>query len=104
MKYNAKVNGHRQQRALAALWSDDYIRETLEHRGLQQSSADLGDLLDGLFREFGMPRTLKEVGVEGDNTLGLLAERCLEDPWCRTNPVPLTTKEQVMEILRLVER
>ncbi|OQV05525.1 hypothetical protein CLAIMM_10252 [Cladophialophora immunda] len=103
MKYNARVNAPRQQRALVALWSDDYIRETLEKRGLKRSSADLGDVLDGLFREFGMPRTLREVGVEGDQTLQLLAERCLEDPWCRTNPVPLTTKAQVMEILKLVE-
>jgi alcohol dehydrogenase class IV len=103
MKYNARVNAHRQRRALDALWSDEYIRSTLVRRGLEQSAAHLGDLLDGLFREFLMPRTLKEVGVQGEEMLQLLAERCLEDPWCRTNPIPLTTKEQVLEILRQVE-
>lgn len=105
MKYNARVNAHRQQRALDALWSDPYIRETLEDRGnLKESSADLGDVLDAIFREFGMPRTLKEVGVEGEEKLKELARKCLEDPWCRTNPVPLLTEEQVMEILTMVEK
>ncbi|OAL32864.1 hypothetical protein AYO20_07655 [Fonsecaea nubica] len=105
MKYNASVNGHRQQRALNALWSDPYIRETLEtHCNLTQSSADLGDVLDALFRQFGMPRTLKEVGVEGQEKLTDLARKCLEDPWCRTNPIPLVTEEQVMKILKLVEK
>ncbi|OAG43617.1 hypothetical protein AYO21_02203 [Fonsecaea monophora] len=105
MKYNASVNGHRQQRALNALWSDPYIRETLETRcNLTQSSTDLGDVLDALFRQFGMPRTLKEVGVEGQEKLTDLARKCLEDPWCRTNPIPLVTEEQVMKILKLVEK
>jgi alcohol dehydrogenase class IV len=104
MKFNAPINGHLQQRALDAAWADEYLRQTLEGRGLQQSSADLGDVLDGLFREFGMPRSLQEVGVHGSDQLELLAERCLEDPWCRTNPIPLTTKEQVLDILNRVER
>ncbi|KEF56407.1 uncharacterized protein A1O9_07988 [Exophiala aquamarina CBS 119918] len=104
MKYNAVVNASRQQLALDALWSDAYIRQILESRGLRQSKADLGDVLDGLFRDFGMPRTLKEVGVEGEETLQLLAERSLEDMWCRTNPVPLTTTAQILEVLRTVER
>lgn len=104
MKYNAVVNASRRQLALDALWSDAYVRQIFESRGLEQSKADLGDVLDTLFRGFGMPRTLKEVGVEGEETLQLLAERSLEDMWCRINPVPLTTKEQILEILRTVER
>jgi alcohol dehydrogenase class IV len=105
MKYNARVNANRQQRALNALWSDSYIRQSLESQGnLRESSADLGDALDAIFREFCMPRTLKEVGVEGDEKLRELARKCLEDPWCRTNPIPLLTEEQVMEILKMVEK
>ncbi|RVX71865.1 hypothetical protein B0A52_04264 [Exophiala mesophila] len=105
MKYNARVNAHRQQRALDALWSDNYIRETLEtRRNLRQSSADLGDVLDAIFRELGMPRTLQDVGVEGEDKLKELAKKSLEDMWCRTNPIPLETEGQIMEILRLVEK
>lgn len=102
MKYNADANAKRQQRAFDALWSDTYIRETLSKRGLT-SQNDLGDLLDGLFREYGMPRSLREVGVEGEDNITTLAVRSLEDPWCRTNPIPLTTAEQVYKILKQVE-
>lgn len=103
MKYNAPVNGQCQQRALDTLWSDSYVSQTLKNRGLTPSSSDLGDVLDALFREFGMPRTLKEVGVEGDERLVELAKKSLEDPWCRTNPIPLVSEEQVMKILKMVE-
>ncbi|EXJ66854.1 uncharacterized protein A1O5_10049 [Cladophialophora psammophila CBS 110553] len=102
MKCNAKVNAARQQRAIDILWSDSYIRQALSKRGLTAQN-DLGDLLDGLFREYGMPRTLKEVGVEGEANLQTLAVRSLKDPWCRTNPIPLTTLEQVINILNTVE-
>lgn len=101
-KFNAKANASRQKRAFDALWSDDYIRETLSKRGLTAEN-DLGDLLDGLFREYGMPRSLKEVGADGADNLKILSIRSLEDPWCRTNPIPLTTPEQIMTILRAVE-
>ena len=50
-----------------------------------------------------MPRTLREVGVAGDDKLRKLAEQSLEDPWCRTNPITLTRAEQALEILRQVE-
>jgi hypothetical protein len=42
-----------------------------------------------------IPRTLREVGVR--EQLDTLAENCLKD----RNPVPLTTKEQVLEILEM---
>ncbi|KAH8810642.1 putative Fe-containing alcohol dehydrogenase [Xylogone sp. PMI_703] len=102
MKYNSKVNWKRQQLAFDALWSDGYIRETLSKRSIT-SDNDLGDLLDGLFREYGVPRSLKEVGVEGEEKLSILAVRSLEDPWCRTNPIPLISPEQVLEILKMAE-
>jgi hypothetical protein len=34
--------------------------------------------------------------------LDALAENCLKDAWLPTNAVPLTTKEQVLEILDMV--
>lgn len=101
-KFNAPVNAQNQQRAFDALWSDDYIRKRLEKRGLSAQN-DLGDLLDGLFREYDMPRSLKDVGADGEANLEILSVRSLTDPWCRTNPIPLTTPEQVMSILQQVE-
>lgn len=103
MKYNASANAHRQKRALDTLWGDPYIRDVLERRGLIHSQCDLGDTLHELFGELGVPRTLKDVGVSGEQQLETLAQRSLEDPWCRTNPISLTRPEQVMEILRMVE-
>jgi alcohol dehydrogenase class IV len=65
------------------------------------SKADLGDLLDIIIRELGMPRTLKEVGV-GRDKFDALAKNSLEDIWIKTNAKPITEKEQVLEILEMV--
>jgi alcohol dehydrogenase class IV len=47
-----------------------------------------------------LPRTLKDVGV-GRDKFDALTENCLKDRWLATNPVPVTTKEQVREILEM---
>lgn len=75
-----------------------YIREVLQGR------KDLGDLLDGLSRGFGMLTSLKEVGVEGEEKLKTLSLLTMEDLWCRTNPCPLTQPSQVMDILEVIEK
>lgn len=62
---------------------------------------DLGDVLDALFRELGMPRSLGDFGIGRDKLDGL-AVNSLKDRWCRSNPVPLNEKEQVLEILEMV--
>lgn len=64
-------------------------------------NADLGDILDAIIRELGMPRSLKEVGI-GRDRLDLLAENSLRDHWIKTNAKPITEKSQVMEILEMV--
>ena len=56
--------------------------------------------LDGFIRGLGMPRTLGEVGV-GEDKLQLIAEYTLKDIWGRTNPRPVKTAGDVMQILRL---
>ena len=58
-------------------------------------------MLDAVIRELGLPRSLREVGVGRDQFDGL-AEKSLRDRFCRTNPVPLVSKEQVVEILEMV--
>lgn len=103
-KYNAQHSEaakKRQQCVLTLLWEDSTLRELMEGKGLCEGSADLGDALDVFIREIGMPRTLKEVGI-GRSQIQTLAEASLKDIWLSTNPVPLTKKEQVVEILEMV--
>jgi maleylacetate reductase len=82
--FNLPVNAHRQKRISACLGSAD---------------RPASELLDELIRGLGMPRTLKEVGVTEKN-LDLVAEYTLEDMWGRTNPRPINTANDVMQILR----
>lgn len=95
-----KIRG-KQQKVLDVLWGEPKVAEALRKRGLEKEKTDAGDVLDAVIRELGMPRTLKEVGV-GREQLDKLAENCLKDPWLKTNPVPLTDKKQVLEILEMV--
>lgn len=102
-KYNAKYNANneRQSRLRDFLLKQPILEKVSESRGLNKEAADLGDVLDALFRELGMPRSLGEVGVGRDQLDGL-AQNSLHDRWCRTNPVPLNEKAQVLEILEQV--
>lgn len=99
-KFNKHVNAEKQQQVLEILWSEDVVVRVLNKAGLKKETADLGDALDVIIRELGMPRTLKEVGV-GHDKFEKLAVSSLKDRWCKTNPVPLREKEQVMEILNM---
>ncbi|GIC93845.1 iron-containing alcohol dehydrogenase [Aspergillus udagawae] len=102
-KFNARhgANREQQERVGQFLVRNAEVARVLRDRGVDVSSADLGDVLDAVIRELGMPRSLKEVGV-GRDALNQLAANSLHDRWCRTNPVPLTEKGQVLEILEMV--
>ena len=101
-KYNQSVNSAQQKRVKDVLWSSDgEVRTVLKDAELGED-ADLGDMLDMLFRFLGMPRTLKEFGI-GDEKLGPLAENSLHDRWLPTNPRPMTEKTQVLEVLNTVK-
>ncbi|KAI7554998.1 Dehydroquinate synthase-like protein [Hortaea werneckii] len=69
LKYNARVNAKKQERMKAALWDEPSVSSVLDQRGLTKSSGDLADALDAVFRELGMPRSLKEKGVGEDSCL-----------------------------------
>lgn len=72
----------RQQRPLSVLWSSPEVASALEARGLKRESADLSATLDGVFRELGMPRTLRDVGIDPtEEFLDKLAELSLLDFW-----------------------
>lgn len=101
LSYNARENSEKQQKVKDIIWCDEAVVEVLRTAGLEKDKSNAGDALDAVFRALGMPRTLKEVGV-GREKLDGLAENSLKDPCCVVNPIPLTKKEQVMEILEMV--
>jgi alcohol dehydrogenase class IV len=102
-KYNAKYNANRdqQEKVRQFLIKDHVVSEVLRARSVNVSTSDLGDILDAIIRELGMPRTLSDVNVSRDH-LDALAANSLHDRWCKTNPVPLEEKSQVLEILEMV--
>jgi alcohol dehydrogenase class IV len=103
-KFNARyseANRARQDRVRALLVADPVVDGVLRARTMVSGELDLGDVLDAVIRELGMPRSLREVGV-GREQLDGLAENSLHDRWCISNPVPLREKRQVLEILESV--
>ena len=100
-KYNQSVNAQQQKKVKDIIWSDEEVKKVLKDAGLIEE-ADLGDLLDVVFRFLGMPRTLKDFGI-GDDKIEKLAQNALHDRWLPTNPRPMTEKAQVMEVLEMVK-
>ncbi|KAL6233637.1 hypothetical protein BDW75DRAFT_231834 [Aspergillus navahoensis] len=102
-KYNARhlANKEQQSRLCSFLWNLPEVADPMRSRGLAKHDSDLGDMLDALIRELGMPRSLSEVGVNRDQ-LHELAANSLHDRWCATNPVPLVDQNQILEILEMV--
>lgn len=80
---------------------DPVVLEVLQTRSVSVENSDLGDILDAIIRELGMPRSLSDVRVGRDKLDGLAAHS-LHDRWCQSNPVPLKEKSQVLEILEMV--
>ena len=103
-KYHADVNAEDQAAVCEVAWTIPLVHEVFIvfiARGLTQEKADLGDLLDAFVREIGLPQSLAEVGVTGETSLEMLSRNTLKDPYARTNPIPLETPEQVVQILCL---
>ncbi|KAI3336359.1 putative Fe-containing alcohol dehydrogenase [Xylariaceae sp. AK1471] len=101
-KYNyvKKANVTRQDAITEILWHDTEASAIFEKKGLKKESAILGDLMDAIIRALGLPRTLKEFGIDEDKLDGI-AEHSLQDRAVKTNPAHLD-KEGVLEILRMV--
>jgi maleylacetate reductase len=66
---------------------------------LGDASRPAADLLDGFIRGLGMPRTLGEVGV-GPDRFQQVADYTLLDIWGRTNPRPVRSAGDILDILR----
>jgi maleylacetate reductase len=84
LDYNASVNGARQREIATAMGRPD---------------TPAAQVLDAFIRDLGMPRTLRDVKIE-ETDLPRLAETCMLDDWTFSNPRPITTAAQVMEILK----
>ncbi len=84
LAWNASVTGARQKEIAAAMGAP---------------GKEAAEVVDRFVAGLGMPRTLREVGVSA-NQLPQLAENCLLDDWTFSNPRPIRTAEQVMEILQ----
>lgn len=102
-KWNAKQNplvAERQASLREALWDIYAVRRIFEAWGLgeNEGTADLGDLIDALVRELGMPRRLEEVGI-GRDRFQALAINALDDECTQTNPVRIDRVDQILEIL-----
>ncbi|KAJ5367696.1 hypothetical protein N7541_001637 [Penicillium brevicompactum] len=102
-KFNAKykANCAQQESVRLSLIGDPVVLELLRSRSVDVGSADLGDILDIIIRELGMPRSLADVHV-GRDQLDSLAANSLHDRWCKSNPIPLNDQSQVLEILEMV--
>jgi alcohol dehydrogenase class IV len=101
LKYNASVNAKQQSELLDVLWANETVAEVLRELGVKEDgTVDLGDAIDAIVRELGLPRSLKEVGV-GKGKFDAIAESSIHDRLCAHNPIPLIRKEQVLEILKM---
>lgn len=102
-KFNAKyeANCEQQESVRLSLIGEPIVSELLHTRSVSVDTSDLGDVLDVITRELGMPRSLTDVHV-GRDKLDELAANSLHDRWCKTNPIPLEKHSQVLEILEMV--
>ena len=82
-------------------WNAEYD-DSRQHRtreilggGFATASEALGDFIQGI----GMPRRLSDVGVD-KSRFQQVAEYTLLDIWGRTNPRPVTSADDILQILR----
>ena len=103
LKYNASVNRREQDRVKEIIWSSsDEAKQVLTEAGLDQT-ASASEMLDVIFRKLAMPRTLKEMGVEGKEKIEIIARNSIKDACTLANPRPMDREELVMEVLEMVK-
>ena len=83
-------------------WNFDANAERQAHAGAAIGVAgdELADAVLGLATKLGVPTRLRDVGIKREQ-LDDIAEKSLRDPPMKTNPKPVTTTAQVMEMLEL---
>ena len=81
------------ENANANLERQRLVAEALGHPG-----EDAADVLASFIAELGMPQRLADVGV-GPDRFALIATTAMHDKWLHTNPVRITSPEQILKIL-----
>ncbi len=92
MEYNRPVSAHKQ--ALLARSAG------IDTRGMSDEAAAEGAAraVDDFILSLGMPHHIRELEIPKED-LPAIAELTLQDGGTRNNPIPITTVEQVMEVL-----
>jgi alcohol dehydrogenase class IV len=93
MRYNLDACADR-QRLIAEAIGVAKVSMSDEEAGLAAA-----DAVEGLCRDLGLPRTLREVDVPEDG-LASIADATLHDRSLRTNPKPINDAGPIMEVLR----
>ncbi|KAB5533549.1 iron-containing alcohol dehydrogenase-like protein [Coniochaeta sp. 2T2.1] len=90
----------RQRLVLDAFLGIESVRDALRGRRIDTDSASLGDVVEAYVKELGLPGSLKEVGVRREK-FDNLADNSMKDAWIKTNPVPISTAQEVKVILMM---
>lgn len=83
LRFNRHANGERQR----------WVADALGHPG-----EDAADVLQQFIAELGMPGRLADVGI-GPDKFERIANTAMHDKWLHTNPVKITSPEQILKIL-----
>lgn len=83
LRYNRHANAERQR----------MVAQAMGHPG-----ADAADVVARFIADLGLPRRLADVGI-GRDQFALIAGTAMHDRWLHTNPVKITSAEQVLQIL-----
>ena len=93
MEFNRPVSAHKQ--ALLARSAGLDTRGMSDEAAAEAAARAVDDFILGL----GMPHRIRELEIpEAD--LPMIAELVLADGGCRSNPIPITSTEQVLEVLK----
>jgi maleylacetate reductase len=99
MEFNYPVNSKQQDNIKRLLVNNGTVKD-LELEG--ENDLMPWQIVASFIRSIGMPQSLTEVGIKNDQ-LPKIAKETLTDFWSRTNPIPIDTEEQAMEILQLAK-
>jgi maleylacetate reductase len=75
-------------------------RQALVSAAMGQPGKDAGDVLDAFIRGLGLPRSLRDVGIDPEH-FDRIAQQAMATPWIPRNPRKIETPAQVREILQL---
>lgn len=81
-------------------WNAEHTaeRQELVAEALGSPCGNAAAAVDGLIRNLGLPRSLREVGVRRDQ-FDAIARGALNNMWVRTNPRPITSLDQIHALL-----